>query len=67
MEKDSRMEYAAWQETVDEAANLIILQSKERLWKIKGSYQPEHKAYMALAVAIAEAIKAFIALDESLK
>jgi hypothetical protein len=34
---------------------------------VKGLYQPEHKAYMALAVAIGEAIKAFIALDESLK
>jgi hypothetical protein len=34
---------------------------------VKEAYQPEHKAYMALAVAIDEAIKAFIALDESLK
>jgi hypothetical protein len=35
--------------------------------RVKVQHPPEHKAYMALAVAIGEAIKAFIALDESLK
>ncbi|MDR3175590.1 MAG: hypothetical protein LBU06_03545 [Desulfovibrio sp.] len=35
--------------------------------RVKTQPPPEHKAYMALAVAIGEAIKAFIALDESLK
>jgi hypothetical protein len=34
---------------------------------VKTRPPPEHKAYMALAVAIGKAIKAFIALDESLK
>ena len=67
MEKDTRMESAAWQDTVEETASLIIIRSKERMWKIKGPYQPEHKAYMALVVSIDEALKAFIALDESLK
>jgi hypothetical protein len=33
----------------------------------KRATQPEYKAYMALAVAIGEADKAFNALDESLK
>ena len=58
---------AAWKDTAQEAASSIILHSRDRMLQIKGPYQPEHKAYMALAVAIDEAIKAFIALDESLK
>jgi hypothetical protein len=35
--------------------------------KIKGPYQPEHKAYMALTLAASEAIRAFFALDASMK
>jgi hypothetical protein len=42
------------------------MQSWERTLKIPLPYQPEHKAYMALAMVVVEAIKAFIALDESL-
>jgi hypothetical protein len=59
VEKDSRRENATWQDSVAEAASLIILQSKERIWKIKGPYQSEHKAYMALALLSYEAIRAF--------
>jgi hypothetical protein len=51
----------------EECADLILLHSKERMLRVKGPFEPAHKAYMALAVAIGEAIKAFIALDESLK
>jgi hypothetical protein len=32
---------------------------------IKGPYQPEHKAYMALALAASETIKAFLALMQA--
>jgi hypothetical protein len=64
---DIRKKNATWQDSVTEAASLIILQSKERMWKIKGPYQPEHRAYMSLVVSIEQAIKAFVALDESLK
>jgi hypothetical protein len=35
--------------------------------KVDGPYQPEHKAYMALALATSEAIRAFLALNESMK
>jgi hypothetical protein len=49
------------------AASIIILHSRDRMFKVKGPYSPEHKAYMALAGTIDEASKAFIALDESLK
>ena len=68
MEKNTRTQNAAaWKATVEEAASLILRHSIDRMLKVKEPYQPEHKAYMALAVAIDEAIKAFIALDESLK
>jgi hypothetical protein len=36
--------------------------SWERMRRVKVRHPPEHKAYMPLAVAIGEAIKAFIAL-----
>jgi hypothetical protein len=68
MEKNTRIRNAAaWKDTAEEAASSIILHSWDRMLPVKGPRQPEHKAYMALAVAIDEAIKAFIALDESLK
>jgi hypothetical protein len=56
----------AWKKAAEKARNLIIWHSWERLSLQKLPYQPEHKAYMALVVSIVEAIKAFIALDESL-
>jgi hypothetical protein len=58
---------STWKTTAEEASNLILLHSWDRMLPVKGPRQSEHKAYMALAVAIDEAIKAFIALDESLK
>ena len=54
-------------ETAHECADRILLYSKERMLKVKGPFEPAHKAYMALALAASEAIKAFVALDESLK
>ena len=50
-----------------EIADRILLHSKDRVLQVKGAFAPEHKAYMALALAASEAIKAFVALDESLK
>ena len=50
-----------------ECADSILLHSKERILRVKGPFEPAHKAYMALALAASEAIKAFVALDESLK
>jgi hypothetical protein len=68
MEKDTRTKRAdAWKKTAEEASSAILLHSWERMRRVKTQHPPEHKAYMALAVAIGEAIKAFIALDESLK
>jgi hypothetical protein len=68
MEKDTRTKRAdAWKKTAEEASSAILLHSWERMRRVKMQHPPEHKAYMALAVAIGEAIKAFIALDESLK
>ncbi len=52
---------------MEECADLILLHSKERIVRIKGPFEPAHKAYMALALAASEAVKAFLALDESLK
>ena len=54
-------------ETAHQCADRILLHSKERILKVKGPFEPAHKAYMALALAASEAIKAFVALDESLK
>jgi hypothetical protein len=51
----------------EECTDLILLHSKERMLRVKGPFEPAHKAYMSLALAASEAIKAFIALDESLK
>ena len=68
MEKDTRTEKTdTWKNLAEKAGNAIILHSWERMEQVNGQYPPEHKAYMALTVAIDEAIKAFIALDESLK
>ena len=65
---DTWAEHAtAWKKTAEEASHAILMQSWERMKRVKTQHPPEHKAYMALAVAITEAIKAFIALDESLK
>jgi hypothetical protein len=52
---------------LEECADLILLRSKDQILRVKGSFAPEHKAYMALALVASEAIQAFVALDESLK
>ena len=67
MEKNTRMESATWKDTVEEAASIIMRNSFERMGQISLPYKPEHKAYMALALAASETIKAFVALDESMK
>jgi hypothetical protein len=68
MEKDTRTKRSdAWKKTAEGASSAIILYSWERMRRVKVQPPPEHKVYMALAVAIGEAIKAFSALDESLK
>ena len=54
-------------QAAEECADRILLHSKERILRVKGSFEPAHKAYMSLALAASEAIKAFVALDESLK
>ena len=67
MKKNTQTESAdAWKNAAEEASSLIAQHSLKRLLQHKLPYQPEHKAYMALVVTIIEAIKAFIALDESL-
>jgi hypothetical protein len=58
---------SALEATAEECSMLILLRSKERILKVPGPFQSEHKAYMALACAATEAIKAFLALDESMK
>ena len=66
MKKNAQTDNAdAWKNAAEKASSLIIQHSWERLLQ-HPPYQPEHKAYMALVVSIVEAIKAFIALDESL-
>jgi hypothetical protein len=68
MERDTRTDRTAgWKSAAEEATALILQRSWQRIAQVKGPFQPEHKAYMALAVTVTEAIKAFIALDESLK
>ena len=54
-------------EVAAELADRILLHSKDRVLQVKGSFAPEHKAYTSLALAAAEAIRAFVALDEGLK
>jgi hypothetical protein len=68
MEKNTRTQNeVTWKDTLEEAVSLILQHSWVRVSKVEGPFLPEHKAYMALAVTINEAVKAFIALDESLK
>jgi hypothetical protein len=52
---------------VEETASIILRHGWDRVLPVKRTYQPKHKEYLALAIAIDEATKAFIALDESLK
>jgi hypothetical protein len=63
---DELGENTEWKNTAEEAGSAILLHSWERMRRAKTPYLPKRKAYMALAVAVDEAIKAFIALDESL-
>jgi hypothetical protein len=68
MNKDKQMaDTSALEPTAEECSLLILLRSKERMLRVQGPFQPEHKAYMALACAATEAIRAFLALDESIK
>jgi hypothetical protein len=67
MKKDKRLESSEWKDIAEDAAYLIIQRSWHRTMPIKLPYQPEHKAYMALAVLAYEVIQAFLALDEGLK
>jgi hypothetical protein len=68
MEKKTSMAGATPLATkAEECADLILLHSKERMLRVKGPFEPAHKAYMSLALAASEAIKAFVALDNSLK
>ena len=68
MEKDSKAAGdLVMAEKLAECADVILLHSKGRILQVKGSFEPAHKAYMALALAASEAIKAFVALDESLR
>ena len=53
--------------TALECADNILQQSKALVLQVKGPFEPAHRAYMSLALAASEAIKAFVALDESLK
>jgi hypothetical protein len=67
MKKNTRTRNeATWKDTAEEAASGILLHSRDRMLKIEGPYQPEHKAYMALALAASETIRAFLAFDESM-
>ena len=68
METNTRAQDAAtWKDTAEEAASLILRHSMDRMLTVEGPYQPEHQAYMALALAASETIRAFLALDESIK
>jgi hypothetical protein len=51
MEKETRTRNeATWKDTAEEAASGILLHSRDRMLKVEGPYQPEHKAYMVLAL-----------------
>ena len=68
MEKNTHtLNGVSWKETAEEAASLILRHSMDRILNVKEPYQPEHKAYMALALAASETVRAFLALDESMK
>jgi hypothetical protein len=68
MEKNTRTQNeVTWKDTAEEAASGILLHSRDRVLKVEGPYQPEHKAYMALALVASEAIRAFLVLDASMK
>ena len=68
MEKDTQTQNTeGWKDAIEEARGRIIDRSSERLKQCEWPYKLEHKAYMALTVAICEAITAFIRVDESLK
>ncbi len=52
MEKDTRTQRTGtWKNAAEEASSLIIQHSWERMRRVKTLHPPEHKAYMALAVA----------------
>jgi hypothetical protein len=66
MEKNTRTwNGATWKDAAEEAASIILQRSMDRMIKVEGPYLP--KAYMALALAASEAIRAFLALDASMK
>jgi hypothetical protein len=68
MEANTRSQnVASWKDTAKEAASPILRHSMDRMLTVEGPYQPEHQAYMALALAASETIRAFLALDESIK
>jgi hypothetical protein len=67
MNKDKQTAGVTLAVKAEECADLILLHSKERMLRVKGPFEPAHKAYMSLALAASEAIKAFVALDNSLK
>jgi hypothetical protein len=66
MEKSTRTgETATWKDTAEEAVNLILQHSWNRILHTQKMRPAQRKAYECLAVTIVEAVKAFIALDES--
>ena len=68
MEKDTQTQNTeGWKDAIEEARGRIIDRSRERLKQCEWPYKQKHKAYMALTVAIYEAITAFIRLDKTLK
>jgi hypothetical protein len=54
-------------EKMEDCADLILMRSQDRMLRVKGQFEPEHKAYMALALAASAAIRAFMALGKTMK
>ena len=68
MKKDTKTENGmTLAEKMAECADLLLLHSRDRMLLVKGPFEAKHKAYMGLALAASEVIKAFVALDKSLK
>ena len=68
MEKDSKATCdMVMAEKMEECADMILLHSKDRMLRVKGPFEAEHKAYMALALAALQTIQAFVALSKTLK
>ena len=66
MEKNTRIQNeAAWKDTPEETASVVLRHGRELMFEVKAPYQPGHKAYRDLALAASGPIRAFLPLTKA--